>query len=245
VSLFKVISLGHKLLQRITVCVVGLAAMLGIGSAASMTVSMLLSIAVYALAFGWKFALGFVILLFVHELGHLVASKVVGLKSSNPVFIPFLGAVIRIQDPKNAKMEANVAIGGPAMGTLSALICLAFYLWTGDKLLLVLSYVGCLLNLFNLIPCAPLDGGRIAAAISQHMWWLGTIATGVLFLATSNIFLLIVLVFSLIRLWVGETNIDPRYYQISMRQRVKVAWWYFGLLFVLGTLALYLVDIVA
>lgn len=244
-GLFKVIGLGQKLLQRVTVCVVGLAAMLGVGSAASMTVSMLVSVAVYAVAFGWKFALGFVILLFIHEFGHLLASRVVGLQSSNPVFIPFLGAVIKIQDPKNAKMEANVAIGGPALGTISALVCLAFYLWTGDKLMLVLSYVACLLNLFNLIPCSPLDGGRIAAAISPHMWWLGTIATGFLFLATSNIFLLIVLVFSLIRLWAGTSDVDPQYYQISMRQRVRVAWWYFGLLFVLGTLALYLVDIVA
>lgn len=243
-GLFTVISFGHKLLQRLTVCVLGLAAMLGIGSAASMTLSILLSVAVYAVAFGWKFALGFVVLLFIHELGHLLASRVVGLKSSNPVFIPFLGAVIKIQDPVNAKMEANVAIGGPALGTLSALVCLVFYLWTDDKLMLVLAYTACLLNLFNLIPCSPLDGGRIAAAISPHMWWLGTIATGVLFLITSNIFLLLVLVFSLVRLWVGETDMHPHYYKISLRQRVRVAWWYFGLLFVLGSITLYLVEVV-
>jgi Zn-dependent protease len=243
-GLVKVISLGQRLVQRVTVCVIGAVAMLGVGSAASMTLSMLLSVALYAVAFGWKFAMGFVILLFLHELGHVLASRIVGLKSSNPVFIPFLGAVIKIQDPVNVKMEANVAIGGPALGTLSALACLALYLWTDDILMLVLSYTACLLNLFNLIPCAPLDGGRIAAAISPHMWWVGTIATGLLFLFTSNIFLLIILVFSLIRLWMGNADTHPRYYQISMRQRLRVAWWYFGLLFVLGGVALYLVELI-
>ncbi|MCX7781201.1 MAG: site-2 protease family protein [Negativicutes bacterium] len=241
--LFKVVSFGQKLVRRATVCLLGLAAMLSLGSAASMTLSMLLSAAVYAAAFGWKFALGFVLLLFVHEFGHLLASRIVGLKASNPVFIPFLGAVIRIQDPINAKMEANVAIGGPALGALSALVCLAFYLWTDDMLMLVLSYTACLLNLLNLIPCSPLDGGRIAAAISPHMWWIGTIITGILFLWTSNIFLLVILLFSLVRLWAGEGDLHPRYYQINMRQRLRVAWWYFGLLFVLGGVGLYLVEV--
>lgn len=239
--LFQVIRLGQRAAARTAVCVLGLGAVLSLDSALSMTASMLVSVAVYAVAFGWKFACGFVVLLFVHELGHLLASKIVGLKSSKPLFIPFLGAVIRIQEPLNAKMEANVAIGGPALGTLSALVCLVFYLWDDDVLFLVLSYTACLLNLFNMIPCSPLDGGKIAAAISPHMWWIGCLITGTLFLFTKNIFLLLILAFSLLRLWGSEGEADPAYYKLSMRQRLTVAWWYFGLLIVLGVLAYYLV----
>ena len=181
-GLWKVIRLGTELLRRFAICVVGLATVLNILPAATMAATMLLSLVLYALAFGWHFAAGFVLLLFVHELGHLVAARVVGVDSSIPFFVPFLGAVISLrQPPKNAKMEANIAIGGPAAGMLSGLVCLIFYLWTDSLLMLLLAYTACLLNLFNLIPCTPLDGGRIATAISPHMWWLGSTSTGILF----------------------------------------------------------------
>lgn len=242
---WQVISLGRQRIGRTLICIAGSIAMLKLGPILIMALSMLLSIAVYAVAFGLKFALGFVLLLFAHEFGHLVASRVVGLNVSSPIFIPFLGAVIRIKElPLNAKMEANVAIGGPAMGTLSALFCLVLYLWTNNMLLLVLSYTGCLLNLFNLIPCEPLDGGRIAAAISPRLWWLGSIVIGVLFVYTYNIFIFVILVFSLFRLWQSHgANENALYYKLTIRQRLSVGWWYFGLVGVLGGTTLYIVEI--
>jgi Zn-dependent protease len=225
------------------VCVIGLVAMLTLGPTAAMAVSMMVSLAVYALAFGLKFAIGFVLLLLAHELGHVIASRAVGLGVSSPVFVPFIGAVIRLkQAPVNAKMEANVAIGGPALGTLSALVCLAFYLWTDSILLLVIAYTACLLNLFNLIPCDPLDGGRIAVAISPHMWWLGSIVICGIFLYTYNVFILIIFLFSLYRLWCNDSQ-DDIYYQLSLRQRLTVLWWYLGLVAVLGGTTLYIAEL--
>jgi len=244
---WQVVSFGKRVLGRGAICVAGAVAMLKMGPVVMMALSMFISIAVYAVAFGLKFALGFVLLLFAHEYGHLVASRVVGLKVSSPIFIPFVGAVIRIKElPLNVKMEANVAIGGPAMGTLSALFCLALYFWTNSMLMLVLSYTACLLNLFNLIPCDPLDGGRIAAAISPRLWWLGSMVIGVLFIYTYNVFVLLILVFSLFRLWQGnDIQNNLLYYQLTAGQRLAVGWWYFGLIIVLGGTTLYIIGILS
>jgi len=242
---WQVVSLGKRVLRRGVICIAGCIAVLKMGPILMMALSMLISIVVYAIAFGLKFALGFVLLLFAHEYGHLVASRVVGLRVSNPIFIPFIGAVVRIKElPLNAKMEANVAIGGPAMGTLSALLCLALYFWTNSMLMLVLSYTACLLNLFNLIPADPLDGGRIAGAISPRLWWLGSFVIGALFVYTCNFFVFIILVFSLFRLWQGnEENNSLSYYQLTVGQRLAVGWWYFGLIIVLSGTTLYIIGI--
>lgn len=243
-EIWKVIRLGGRVARRIWVFAAGLATMLNLGPAAATAVSMLVSLAVYALAFGWKFAAGFVLLLLVHEMGHFIAARVVGLPSSLPVFVPFIGAVINLrQAPRNAKMEANIAIGGPALGTLSALVCLIFYLWANSPLMLVLAYTACILNLFNLIPCAPLDGGKIAGAISSKIWLAGSVVTGVLFFYTRNFFILVIFFYSLLRLWKGDADDgDGRYYHLGLRQRIKVALWYFGLLAVLGVATVYLVE---
>lgn len=244
-KVWQVVGLGKGMLRRAMIFIVGCIAMLKMGPMVVMALSMFVSIAVYAVAFGLPFAIGFVLLLFAHEYGHLVAARVVGLKVSSPIFIPFLGAVIRVKElPRNVKMEANVAIGGPAMGTLSALVCLAIYLWTNSMLMLVLSYTACLLNLFNLIPCDPLDGGRIAAAISPRLWWVGSILIGALFIYTYNFFIFIMLVFSLFRLWqTNDQEADFLYYHLTLGQRLAIGWWYFGLTIVLGGTTLYIIGV--
>ena len=82
--------------------------------------TMFISIWVYAMAWGWWFAFGFVVLIFVHECGHLLAAKRVGLKVGAPVFIPFMGAIIALKEaPRNAWIEAQVGIGGPLLGPSS------------------------------------------------------------------------------------------------------------------------------
>lgn len=244
-ALWRVFRIGRQVARRIVLFVMGLMAMLKLGPTAAMALSMLVSLVFYAAAFGLQFAIGFVILLFLHELGHLIATRVVGIAATGPLFVPFIGAVINLRRPPvNAKMEANIAIGGPAMGTLSALACLVLYFWTDSMLLLVLAYTACLLNLFNLIPCSPLDGGRIAVAISPHLWWVGSIVLAAMFYWTYNILILIIFFFSLARLWQGEKmDGNEKYFQLSLSQRLTVAWWYFGLLAVLGLLALYLVEL--
>ncbi|MGI6091564.1 MAG: peptidase M50 [Negativicutes bacterium] len=238
----QVITIGGKIIRRAAVAVMGLVALVNFGPAGAIAISMLVSLAVYAVAFGFKFALGFVLLLLCHELGHVIASRAVGMKTQGPIFVPFIGAALALKDaPVNARMEANIAIGGPALGTLSALICLTCYLWTDSMLLLVLSYTACLLNLFNLIPCDPLDGGKIAGAISPHMWWVGTIAIGLMFIYTHNLFILLIFFVSLFRLWRGDYN-DKVYYDLTLRQRLTMFWWYVGLLLVLGVATLYIAE---
>lgn len=230
-------------LRRAAVSCAGIAAACKLGAVAAMTGSMLLSLLVYAYAFGSHFAIGLVALLLCHELGHIAAAAVVGMEVSSPLFIPFLGALVNLKrPPHNAKAEANIAIGGPAMGTIAALLCLVAHLWTDSLLMLVLAYTGSLLNLFNLIPCMPLDGGRIAAAISPRAWLAGSIVVGATFLRTYNPLLLAVFAFSLLKLWYGEGD-SGEYYDISPRQRLRVAAWYFGLLAVLGVTTLYTMEL--
>src|SRR5437879_5122787 len=97
--------------------------------------SMLLSIGAYAMFFGLWFAVGFVLLIFVRESGHLLAAKRLGLKVGAPVFIPFMGAIIALKEaPRNAWIEAQVGIGGPMLGTLGAGICELIHLATGNQL---------------------------------------------------------------------------------------------------------------
>jgi len=143
--------------------------------------------------------------------------------------------------PRNAKIEANVAIGGPAIDLLAGLVFLVFYLWTDNLLLLVLAYTAGLLNLINLLPCAPLDGGKIAAAISPRLWWAGSAALGLAAAYTRNLFVLGVFFFSLYQLWRGERpDPDAPYYRLTLRQRLTVACWYFGLMIVSAVMTLYM-----
>src|SRR5882724_5201130 len=115
--------------------------------------TMLLSIGFYAMAWGWKWAIGFVLLIFIHECGHLIAAKRLGLRVGAPVFIPFMGAVIALKEaPKNAWIEAQVGIGGPLLGSAGAVVCYAIYIFTGQPLFAALAYTGFFLNLFNLAP---------------------------------------------------------------------------------------------
>lgn len=198
--------------------------------------SMLVSLVIYAYAFGWQFATGFVLLLLAHEWGHVLAIKLLGLGARGPLFIPFLGAVVQVKrPPRNLKGDAGIALAGPALGSLSALGCLVIYLWVDYKIWLVLAYSGCILNLFNLIPCSPLDGGKIAPAISSKLWVVGLCVLGFIFYKTWNPFLLIILLFSLLQAWKATgQNLPDEYYFVSPVMRWKIGIWYFIILGVLS-----------
>jgi Zn-dependent protease len=136
--------------------------------------TMLLSVFAYALIFGWWYAVGFVLLIFVHEMGHFIAARHRGLDVGAPTFIPFVGAWIQLKDqPHDAEMEAYVGIAGPLAGTAGALACYFLARNYHSDLLLALSYAGFFINLFNLIPLSPLDGGRVTAVLSPRVWLLG------------------------------------------------------------------------
>ncbi|WP_395702142.1 site-2 protease family protein [Aquabacterium sp.] len=155
--------------------------------------SMLLSLAVYAWLYGWRYAAGFIALLFVHEAGHYIAARKRGLDVGLPTFIPFLGAWIELKErPHDAETEAFVGLGGPLLGSVGALVCFVFARnWQADWLLAV-AYAGFMLNLFNLIPLSPLDGGRITAVLSPRIWLLGVPILVALFFYRPSPMLLII-----------------------------------------------------
>jgi Zn-dependent protease len=196
--------------------------------------SALVSVAAYTLIWTWKFALGFVILLFIHEMGHVIQLRREGIKASAPMFIPFLGAAVAMKElPKDAAAEARVGLAGPVLGTLGCLIPLGIWLATGDELFQALAYIGFFLNLLNLLPVLPLDGGRAMAALSPWMWIVGfamLIALVVFF--PSPIILLVVLFggFETWRRWKArKTPEAKRYNKVRPWTRVAVAAVYLGL----------------
>jgi Zn-dependent protease len=159
--------------------------------------TMFISIAAYAWAFGWPFAVGFVLLLFVHEMGHVIQLRREGVEASAPIFIPFLGAVIAAKSlGEDAVAEARVGLAGPILGTIGTLIPLAVWLATGSDLWRALAYVGFFINLINLLPVLPLDGGRAMAVLGPKVWIAGiviAVAAAVIFLGPFMLLFVLVL----------------------------------------------------
>ncbi len=195
--------------------------------------TMILSIGAYAMLYGWWFAVGFVLLLFIHESGHLLAAKRIGLKVGAPVFIPFMGAFIALKDaPKDAWIEAQVGLGGPLIGSLGAFACHVVFLLTGIPIFLGLAFTGYFLNLFNLAPLTPLDGGRICAAMSPWLWLVGLVIVLAMMIMRPNVILLLLIVFSAPQVWSlfkKKSAEQARYYEVAPWQRGFMAIAYFGL----------------
>jgi Zn-dependent protease len=195
-------------------------------------------------------AVGFVVLMLIHELGHVIAMKYHGLSASPPIFIPFLGAVINMrQAPPNALVESIVGIGGPLLGTIGALACYGLAIQMHNPRLqmelLVVAQLAFMLNLFNLLPVPPLDGGRITAAISPWLWIPGLIGLGVMMyqqIRDGGGFGLVILglvlfyAFPRIRATLRAQGRDVPYYRVSRR-----ASWTMALLYLsLGGVLLYM-----
>jgi Zn-dependent protease len=159
--------------------------------------TILVSLAAYALLWGWPFAAGFIALLFVHEMGHAIALRREGIKASAPMFIPFLGAVIAARSlGNNATAEARVGLAGPILGSIGAAACVLVWHATGNDLWRALAFTGFFLNLFNLLPVVPLDGGRAMAAMAPWMWFVGFAAMIPLAIIFPNPIILLILVFA-------------------------------------------------
>jgi Zn-dependent protease len=196
----------------------------------------LASVVLYSLVFGWWFAVGFVVLLFVHEMGHVIQLRREGIRATAPVFIPFLGAVVGMkQMPKDALAEARVGLAGPILGTAGAAVCFAIAEATGSSMLRALAYVGFLINLINLVPLTPFDGGRAMAAMAPAMWFVGLGVMVFLLLVTHITFLLIFVLFGgydTYRRWKLRKTGSPQqaaYYRVAPRARLLVGLVYVGL----------------
>ena len=156
-------SLARKIWAPIAVAV-GLIAKFGFAFAKF--ASVFVAVGGYALIWGWKFAVGFVLLIFVHEMGHFIEARRRGFNAAWPVFIPFLGAYVAIRDARMGPWQsAWISLAGPITGGLGAAICWVYGEQQSSALLQALGYVGFLLNLFNLLPVGFLDGGSIWRAI--------------------------------------------------------------------------------
>jgi Zn-dependent protease len=201
--------------------------------------SMLLSVGAYALIWGWKFAIGFVGLLFVHEMGHWIQLRREGVKPGWMVFIPFLGAAVGARSMGgNALAEARVGLAGPVLGTLGSAAMIPLAELTGNELFRALAYVGFFLNLINLVPLVPFDGGRAMAAMAPVVWFAGFALMLGLFLLWPNPFLIIFLLLGGLETWrrwkqrkQGEEG-NAAYYTVSPRARLLVGLVYVALVVV-------------
>ncbi|HXP38388.1 MAG TPA: site-2 protease family protein [Solirubrobacteraceae bacterium] len=200
-----------------------------------------ISVVVYSLFFGWTFAIGFVVLLFVHEMGHVIQLRREGVKASAPMFIPLLGAVVMMKSmPDDALSEARVGLAGPILGTAGSAVCLAIGEATNSNFMRALAYVGFLLNLINLVPLTPFDGGRAMAAMAPAMWFVGLGVMVALLLITGNTFLLIFIVLGGMDVWRRWKLRSTRsleqaaYYRVSPRNRLLVGAVYIGLIAILA-----------
>ena len=196
--------------------------------------SMFVSAAVYIWIGGWWFGVGLIVLLFVHEMGHVIEAKRQGLPVSAPVFIPFLGAAITLkQMPHNAWREAKLGIAGPLLGSAGALALYIAGVAYDSRQLKAIAFLGFFINLFNLLPAIPLDGGRIAAALHPAMWFAGVAGLIALAVFRPNPILIIILLVSAMEIWKRwQTRHHPEmqeYYRVSPRRRAIMAVLYFGL----------------
>ncbi len=154
--------------------------------------SMLLALGVYWTLWGWKFALGFVVMIYIHEMGHVAALRQLGIKASAPMFIPGLGAFIRLkQYPASPREDARVGLAGPIWGLAAAFLAYALYLITEHGVFAGLAHAGALINLFNLIPVWQLDGGRGMRALAQRERWGLAALVAVAFFVTEEGMLLL------------------------------------------------------
>jgi Zn-dependent protease len=211
------------------------------GKLAGTAISMFIMIWAYSVQYGWLYAAGFVLLIAVHESGHVLAARRAGLNVSMPIFIPFFGAFISMkQQPTNARTEAIIAAGGPVVGSIGAFVCLAFGVLYNNNLLLALAYTGCLINLFNLVPVHPLDGGRIVSAISPWLWLVGIPVLVIVAIKFPNpiVILFVILgAFQAFRTWRSP---NKQYFAVSAGTRMAFAALYFGLMIVLGSVMVWI-----
>lgn len=183
--------------------------------------TMLISIFTYALFYGWRYAVGLVGLIFVHEMGHYIAAKKSNLNVGAPCFIPFVGAWINLKEqPMNAEVEAYVGIAGPILGSVAAFVCYLIAHMIESNALLAIAYAGFMLNLFNLIPITPLDGGRIVSVISPRIWFFGIPILVGLFIMKPSPLLLMIGIFAIPQAYAAlrQRSIESSQYYKSSKQ---------------------------
>jgi len=202
-----------------------------------LVVSMVVSIVAWSLFFGWTFAVGFVLLIFVHEMGHVIELRRQGVPASLPLFVPFMGAFVNMKAmPRSAFHEALSGLAGPYFGTAASIVVGVWGHAIGSEFLLQLAAAGFFVNLFNLMPMLPLDGGRAAGALHPALWFAGLIGLVVWEVVSFSPVVLFILVLGGLELWRRwsrrHTPASNAYHSLRPSQRWTIASLYVGVVVV-------------
>jgi Zn-dependent protease len=207
-------------------------------------VSMGVTVAAYAVKMPLRFAVGFVLITVVHELGHALMIRARGLRAGVMVFIPFVGGAVTLRDqPRTAYIDAQIGLAGPIAGTIASLISLQLFKWEGAPLYLAIAFAGFLLNLLNLLPVGPLDGGRISGAVSKWMWLFGGAVLLYKTVRQTNPLLVVLLLLSAFQVYNSIVHEkESGFYNVTGAQRATIAIIYFALIVFLGHQAMMAYD---
>jgi Zn-dependent protease len=199
--------------------------------------SMALTIAAFATKYPLGLVIGFVLITLVHEIGHAIVIRAKGLRAGFLIFIPFIGGAVTLKDqPRSAYDDAQIGLAGPIAGTVASLFCLQLYKWTGNSLYLYIAAIGFILNLLNLLPLGPLDGGRISAAITKWMWLFGGGGLVYKVYKQPNPLMILILILAAFQVYVSivREKDDKKFYDVTLAQRAGIAAVYFALVVFLG-----------
>lgn len=200
--------------------------------------SIVATVAAYAMTkYPLGLVIGFVLITLVHEIGHAVVIRAKGLRTGYMVFIPFVGGAVTMKDQaRTAYDDAQIGLAGPIAGTFASLVALQIFKWTDHPLYLLIALAGFILNLFNLLPIGPLDGGRVSAAVTKWMWVIGGGILTYKAISQPNALLILVLVLSLFQVYASilREKKEDKYYEVTGAQRAAIAIAYFSLVIFLG-----------
>ena len=201
----------------------------------------LLSLWIYVVIFGWKLAVVVMLVLLAHELGHYFAFRAYGLPVRLPAFVPLLGAFTAGAPPQDLEHDAYIALAGPLTGLGLSAACYAVGDATNDRFWMACADLSAFLNLFNMIPTPPFDGGRIVAAVWPPLWIAGFLLF-VAFAAYFHVPIFFVAIIGILGLpsilaaWRGQE--DPRAAAMTFAAKLRVSVWYLatvlGLLYVMS-----------
>lgn len=198
--------------------------------------SMAISVWAYAKSNPLGISVGFMVIIFIHEIGHALVMRAKGLKPNALVFIPFLGGAVAPENqPRNAYDDAQIGLAGPLAGTFASLASLQIFKWTDSTDYLTIALLGFVINLLNLLPIGMLDGGRISGAITKWMWVLGGAALTYKTFSQPNPLMFIILILAAFQVYVSIVREGSKeFYEVTGSQRAAVAIAYFSLVVFLG-----------